>query len=126
MTSVGSVDHPVIAFDVATYNFGVSLGSLLVDYSVLRMEETESKTTSTVRLITGSLMVKKVILTVSKRTEDSDRDAYNFETKLLTPKKIKEDFFGGIQINATKHLMLGILYNYYQFHEYSLTATLFF
>ncbi len=126
LTNYGSVDKPVIDYKVQTYNGGISLGSVLLDYSVLQLQAPDAQETATVRLLTGSLLVKKIIFTVSKRTEDSTRKSYNYETKLLEAKQIKEEMFGGLQINATNNLMLGMLYNYYLLHEYSLTATLFF
>jgi hypothetical protein len=125
-TYLGTIDPTVIKYQVTAYNGGISLGSLLVDYSYLQLLEPVSQATSTVRLITASLLVRKLILTASKRTEDSARDNYNYSTKQLEVQQIKEDIFGGIQVNATKNLMIGILYNYYLLHEYSLTATLFF
>jgi len=125
LSEFGSIEKPVVDYQVSTYNGGISLGSLLLDYSVLQMKAPDHDETATVRLLTGSLLVRKIILTISKRTEDSNRQAYNFSTKELEDKRFKEDTFGGIQVNATKNLMFGLLYNYYLMHEYSLTATLF-
>jgi hypothetical protein len=116
----------VFKYQVKTYQGGISLGSLLLDYSVLRVEVPEIDNVYTVKLMTASLLVKRMILTYSKRTEDSLISYYNYSTKQLETQQIKEDFFAGIQLNATHNLMLGLLYNYYQLHEYSLTATYFF
>lgn len=116
----------LIKYQVTAYSGGISLGSLLVDYSVLQMKEEESERISTVRLVNASLLVKKIILTASKRTEDSERLAYNYSTRALEPKQIKDEIFGGLQVNATQNFMVGVLYNYYLLHETSITATLFF
>jgi hypothetical protein len=122
----GSDTKTLERFQVITYNGGISMNSLLVDYSVLRMADKETLEVSTVRLVTASLLYKKLILTASKRIENSARKAYNYETRELEVKSDKEDYFGGLQINVTKNLMIGALYNYYLVHEYSATGTLFF
>ncbi len=119
-------ERPVFKYQVKTYTGGLSLGSLLLDYSVLNVEVPQTGDVSTVKLLTASLLVKRMILTYSKRTEDSLRQSYNYATRQLETKQLKEDFFAGIQLNATNYLMVGLLYNYYLLHEYSLTATLFF
>lgn len=120
-----SMEH-VEKYQVQTSNIGLSLSSLLIDYSQLRLETLENHDISNVRLLTASLFWKKLLFTVSKRTEDSERPAYNFETKSLEEKRIKEEYFGGIQVYATKHFVFGALYNYYLFREYSATLTFFF
>jgi hypothetical protein len=126
-TQYGLIPSKVVTeYQVQTYSAGISLSSLLVDYSVLRLEEKETKEVSTVRVTTASLLVKKLILTASRRIEESERDAYNYSTETMEVKKIKEEYFGGIQYNLTRNFMLGALYNYYLLREYSATATLFF
>ncbi len=124
--SFGMPLKSTVKYTVQTYNAGIALSSLLLDYSVLRMETEDTHLVSTVRLTTASLLWQKILATASHRVEDSPRPAYNFETQTLETKDIKDEYFGGLQIYATKNLMCGILYNYYLLHEYSLTATLFF
>lgn len=119
----GSLLTPAIRYQVRTYNVGLFLSSLVLDFSNLRVATPD---VSAVNLITASFFIKKIILTVSKRIEDSSRPYYNFETKTLEVKRIKEESFGGIQYSFSKNFMLGGLYNYYLLHEYSATATLFF
>jgi hypothetical protein len=121
-----SSEKIVTTYQVQTYNLGVSLGSFLLDYSVLHMETTDTHEVSTVRIATGSLLVKKLIFTFSKRIEDSARPKYNFSTQQLEEQMVKEDYFGGIQANLTHNFLMGLLYNYYLLHEYSITATFFF
>lgn len=113
-------------YQVKTYSVGISLGSFLIDYSVLRSEVKDSGGIFGVRLLSGSLLVRRIILTLSKRIEDSNRSDYNYSTHALENKKIKEDYFAGLQLNFTKDLMAGLLYNYYQLHETSVIATYFF
>lgn len=116
----------VYKYRVHTYNFGIFLSSLALDYSNLRLENDDKTFTSTVHLITANLSLGRFIFTASQRKEDSPSWAYNYETDQLEPKKYKEDYFGGIQFNFTSNIMLGVLYNYYLLREYSMTATLFF
>lgn len=119
----GLTTQPVARYRVETYTAGLYLNSLIIDYSYLRMISLE---TSIVRTLTASLTLKKVILTASKRTEDSPRPYYNYQTQKLEYLKTKDEYFGGLQINAGKHLMIGALYNYYLLREVSGTVTLFF
>lgn len=115
-----------ITYQVQTYNVGVFLSSLIVDYSHLRLQIPDNPDISEVNLVTASLLVDKFILTAAKRTENSSRRSFNYDTKLLETKQIKEDVFGGIQYAPNKNLMFGLLYNYYLLNELSVAATIFF
>lgn len=119
----GSGVDVVYLYRVRTYNVGLFLSSLLLDYSHLELDTEE---VASVDLYTASILLKKLIITASKRVENTVNPAYNFETKTLEERRIKEEVFGGIQYSLTKNLMVGALYNYYLLREYSLTATLFF
>lgn len=121
--SYGSTLQPVTTYQVQTYNIGIFLHSLIVDYSHLQLKSTDI---STVNLLTVSLTVKKLILTASKRTEESARPSYDYANKILSSEQIKDEIFGGIQFNLNRHVMVGVLYNYYLLRELSATATLFF
>lgn len=114
---------PTIQYQVRTYNLGLFLSSLVLDYSNLRVATPD---VSSVNLFTANFSIAKMIITASKRIEDSSRPNYNYETKTLEVKRIKEEHFGGIQYSYSKTFMLGVLYNYYLLHEYSATATFFF
>ncbi|MEZ0392769.1 MAG: hypothetical protein ACAH59_11170 [Pseudobdellovibrionaceae bacterium] len=114
---------PVVKYQVQTYNVGLFLNSLILDYSQLRMKTVD---TSIVHIVTASLSYRRVILSASKRTEDSERPAYNYRTKLLEDERYKEEYFGGLQVQITKNFMVGALYNYYLLHEMSGSLTLFF
>lgn len=114
---------PLYIYQVRTYSMGLNLSSLVLDYSHLQLNTEEL---ATVQLYTASLVVKKLIFTLSKRVENSSKQAFNFETNTLETKQIKEDMFGGIQYSLTKSLMLGALYNYYLLREYTVSATLLF
>jgi hypothetical protein len=115
-----------IGYQVQTYNVGVFLSSLILDYSHLQLKIPDDPAISEVTLLTASLMVSKFILTVAKRTENSPRLSYNYQTKLLEDKLIKEETFGGVQYKMNKNLMFGGFYNYYLLREISVSATLFF
>lgn len=112
-----------LKYQVHTYNVGLFLNSLILDYSNLRLQEPFE---SSVNLFTATLMFKNFIITASKRSEDSARASYNFETEQLETKQIKEDYFGGVQYSVTNNIMLGVLYNYYLLHEASGSVTVFF
>lgn len=115
-----------INYNVQTYNVGVFLTSLILDYSKLELSIPDVEGKSEVTLLTASLFIDKVIFTAAKRTETSDRLAYNFDTHLLEYQPVKDDYFGGAQYSVNKHLMVGAFYNYYLLHEASLSLTVFF
>ena len=69
-----------IKYQVHTYNAGIYLNSLILDYSNLTIEDPYK---SNVQLFTGSLFLKSFILTAAKRIEKSDRPYYNPDTKNL-------------------------------------------
>ncbi|MBO9666529.1 MAG: hypothetical protein J7501_06905 [Bdellovibrio sp.] len=121
-----STEYPVnkpIRYQVQTYNVGLYLSSLLLDYSHLSQKEPHE---SNVNIFTASVMLKKFILTGSKRIEESTRPAFNFDTSSLEEKPTKEDYFGGVQYIAGKHFLVGAMYNYYLLHEVSGVVTFFF
>lgn len=121
----GLTSDLVIPYDLETTSVGLFLNSFAVDYSELKMIY-EDNEISRVSLITASLLTRKVIVTVSRRREDSYRPAYNFETKSLEIQQVKYETFGGVQVALTKTLMAGLFYNYYLLREGSLGLTLFF
>jgi hypothetical protein len=120
------VDTIKLKYKVQTYNVGLFLSSLILDYSHLTLTSDDLQNPYEVSLISASLLVKKFILSVALRTEDSDRLAYNFDTKILETKQIKNDYFGGVQYRINNNIMVGVFYNYYLLHEGSFSSTLFF
>ncbi|WP_374029560.1 hypothetical protein [Bdellovibrio bacteriovorus] len=116
----------ITKYNVQTYNVGLYLTSLILNYSHLRLEDEDKTYLATVRLYTASLTMGKFILTAAKRTEQSPAPAYNYETETLEIQEIKEEYFGGVQYSLSKNFMMGALYNYYLLREASVTATLFF
>lgn len=128
MTSslLGVYSSSTVKYQVRSMGLGIFLGSLLLDYSVMSLKQDESTEFMTVRLANASLMIKRMLLTFSKRDEDSSRSYFNFETKDLETKRQKVEYFGGVQVFATSHIMVGLLYNYYLLHETSIIGTLFF
>ena len=114
-----------IQYDVQTYTIGAYLTSVILDYSHLKIMRDQVEV-SEVNLYTISLLLKNFIFTGSKRTEKSARGQYNPITQVLDSKEIKDSYFVGVQYLANRHLLAGVLYNYYLLNELSLTATLFF
>ena len=122
-----SLRPPASRYSVQTFNVGLYLTSMVLNYSNLQMTPENSSTPpSTVTVIMASLLTQRFIFNLAARTEDSSRPWYNPETSTLVLKQIKKEYFGGIQYRFTKNLMAGTFYNYYLFQELSLTATLFF
>lgn len=117
----------VTQYRVQTYNLGLYLSSLILNYSNLRMRLKDAdEDVATIHLYTASLTAGKFIFTASKRLELSDLPAYNHETDQIEYLKEKEEYFGGIQYALSKNFMLGVLYNYYLMREGSVTATVYF
>jgi hypothetical protein len=113
-----------LEYNVQTYSIGIFLHSVILDYSYLRLALDEE--ISEVNLYTASLLVKNFILTASKRIEKSARPSYNRDTMNLETKEIKEHYFGGVQYSINKHVLVGVLYNYYLLDEFSVMGTVFF
>lgn len=115
-----------VRYKVQTYGAGLYLSSLILDYSHLNLKIDGDEITTQVDLYTASLVVSRFIFTASSRTENSSAYAYNPETKMLEPKQLKTEYFGGVQVTLSKNIMVGALYNYYLLREYSAALTLFF
>jgi hypothetical protein len=115
---------PPLEYNVQTYNIGLFLHSVILDYSYLRL--TLDQDISEVNLYTGSLLVSRFIFTVSKRIERSGRPSYNRDTKSLEFKETKDRYFGGAQYSINKHFLVGVLYNYYLLDELAVMGTVFF
>jgi hypothetical protein len=109
---------------VETYSIGAFLNSIAIDYSSLKEVTTDQPAIITV--ITGTLLLKRRLLTVSFRTKKSDRPAFDFETKELKVMETKQETFFGAQFIMGNSLMLGAFYNYYLLREISIGATVFF
>lgn len=108
---------------VETYSVGVYLNSLILDYSTLRIQNTE---VLFVDLLTMSLFVKKFIFSASQRIENSNRAGYNFRAKELEYEQKQVEYFYGIQYRVTPNILIGGLYNYYLLREASVTGTILF
>lgn len=119
-------DPFLVKYGVQTYNVGLYLNSLILNYSNLRLQNEEKTYTARVDLYTASLSAGKFIFTGAYRREDSPRPEYNYEKKILEYKQFKEEYFGGLQYSATKNILVGGLYNYYLLREAAVTATIFF
>lgn len=113
-------------YNVQSYNFGLYLSSLSLNYSHLRLQTEDQTFLSQVQVYTLSVNVSRAIVTFAKRIEDSPTPAYNYYTNTLQTEQFKDEYFGGIQFSLTKNFMIGALYNYYLLREYTATATLFF
>ncbi|XGC81148.1 hypothetical protein ACES2L_01465 [Bdellovibrio bacteriovorus] len=126
--SFGGTAYDVIKYQVHTYNLGLFLHSLSLDYSNLKVlvPDYVEPAFATVQTYTATLSMKKAILTLSQRVEESPTMAYNYETKQMENKNVKVEYFGGVRFGVTKNIMLGALYNYYLLREFSLSTTLYF
>lgn len=108
---------------IKTYSMGVYLTNLILDYSTLRIQNTEP---TTIDLATISFFIKKFILTASQRQEHSGRTSFNFREKSLEYNPHKVEYLYGVQFRVTPNFMVGALYNYYLLREASVSATLMF
>jgi hypothetical protein len=124
-TSEGSTLKEPYRYTTETYSLGISLNSLALDYSFLRIYSVQ-KPVAKISLLTGSIFWKKGILTASLRAEDSDRPSVDWSTQTLTTERLKQNVFLGAQFSVAKYLMVGVFYDYYLLRELSLGATLFF
>ncbi|MGZ3771430.1 MAG: hypothetical protein ACXVCP_16515 [Bdellovibrio sp.] len=126
---LGSYSTPafqIVKYRVQTYNFGIFLSALALDFSNLFLETEDKTFVSTVRLYTANLSLGKFIITASARKQNNPYWVYNYDTNQLEFKEHSEEYFGGVQYNLNQNITLGVLYNYYLLREYSATATLFF
>lgn len=119
----GLEEKPVTRFYVETISGGIFLKSAALDYSRLRMITND---VSTVGVFTASLLLKKTILTVAFRAEESAKPDYDSTTKTLQDRRKKSDTFLGAQVNVGRYLLAGLFYNYYTLDELSIGATVFF
>lgn len=115
----------VLKYQTQTFSGGIFLNSVALDYSHQKLIFEDDEEIN-ITLITGSIILRKWILTLANRKEESDRLAYDFKTRELKTEMIKYETFGGVQFSATKVLMLGIFHNYYLMRELSAGITLFF
>lgn len=122
-----SLRPPAFLYNVRTYNVGIFLSSLILDYSYLELkEEKQEEVLARVNLYTASLMWKRFIFTGSKRVEKSFRPRFVKDTQSLEYHEIQDSYFGGVQYAPNKYILVGALYNYYMLDEFSLMATVFF
>lgn len=114
-------------YSIETLSAGLSLNSVAIDYSHMRVHLPYGAKMDTVSLLTGSLLLKRFILTAASRHESSQRPSYEWDTKSLRyGVRDKWETFGGVQVSVTRVLMLGVFHNYYLMRELSFGATLFF
>jgi hypothetical protein len=109
---------------VRTYSVGLSLSSLLLDYSIV---ETEGYQPARAQVGTAALFLgKRTVLTLARREVESDKPRYSFEQKALVVDRTKVEYFGGLQYRVARFLVLGVHYNYYLLREASAGAVIFF
>lgn len=112
-------------YNVETFSAGIFLNSLALDFSEQRIYP-QGGAEAKVSMMTGSLLLKKAILTLSFRKEISTRPYYNYDLETIEYPEEKHETFAGVQYAATKNIMVGAFYNYYLLHEISLGVTAFF
>ena len=119
-------DNTKLKYQTATASAGIFLSSLALDYSVMKINSEDGSEPTTVNLLTGSLLLKRWILSLAGRQEESSRGAYDFENKTLVYDRFKHETFAGVQFALTPTLMIGCFHNYYLLRELSAGLTLFF
>ncbi len=120
---MGSDSRPVVKYNAESVSAGFYLDSLILDYSVIRLY---TERPMSVNVLTGSVLLKRFILTASWRNEKSDRSYYDYETKTLIPMQDKEAIFAGVQYRVAPFLMIGAFHNYYLVGDITLGTTLLF
>jgi hypothetical protein len=109
---------------LGTYSFGLSLNSILLDYSVLDVSGDFHARAS---VATVAVFVGRFILTGARReTRSGEKFFYDFDSRSLSSATSQVDLFAGVQFKTTSFLILGAFYNYYLLREVSFGATLFF
>ncbi len=122
------LDEPIELFpyQTETYAAGLFLTSLAIDYSRQTITA-EGELPIYVNLTTLSIFLKKKwILTIASRVEDSERPDYDDEKRILVPRTIKQELFGGVQYAINKTIMVGGYLNYYLLNDISFGLTVFF
>ncbi|MCM2281727.1 MAG: hypothetical protein NDI61_07760 [Bdellovibrionaceae bacterium] len=112
-------------YTTQTLSGGVYLSNLALDYSHLEIRVPGEELIK-INLLTGTLLLKYVYLTAASRIEYSNRWAYDKATQSLLPEYKKRHGFGGVQLAATKNILIGAFYNYYLVEDISLGLTAFF
>lgn len=125
-SSLEPQERPRIFMRVETYSVGLFLTSFAFDHSILRQKPELSDDTAVVKMWTATLFLPKALITMSKRDEDSDRWSYDFGTEVAGFERKKSEYFGGLQVYAGNHALVGVFYNYYLLREISIGLTLFF
>ncbi len=109
---------------LTTYSFGLSLTSILLDYSVI---DVSGDFRAKASVATAALFLGRFILTGAYRLTTSDEKFYyDFDNRALLATTSQSDLFGGVQFKTTRFLILGAFYNYYLLRELSIGATVFF
>lgn len=109
-----------------TASVGIFLSSVAIDYSVLKLHYDQETAPITVTLLTGSLLLKRWILSIAGRQEQSPRGAYDFQRKTLVSEEFKHETFASVQYAITPTVLVGVFHNYYLLREFSAGLTLFF
>lgn len=117
------LEPPRVDYTVETYSVGLFLNAIAIDYSHLRLLTNDL---DTVTLITATIFTPEALFTFGHRTEESHRPGFDFTTEALAATEKKVEHFVGAQADVTRHLMLGVFYNYYLVRELSLGMTVFF
>ncbi|MGE0528189.1 MAG: hypothetical protein AB7P49_14060 [Bdellovibrionales bacterium] len=124
MTDYG-LENEKFRYNSETFSAGIYMNSLALDYSYVRITASDLEPIH-VSLLTGSVLLRRWILTIAGRREASERPAYDFKTQTLVAEDVKRETFGGVQFAATRFLMIGCFHNYYLLREISIGAILFF
>lgn len=108
---------------LSTFSAGLSLDSVLLDYSVMNVAGDFAATAS---VATATVFINRFILTAARREVKSTSLGFDFSTNFPVAQNDKVEWFGGAQVRILPFLVGGVFYNYYLLHEVSFGATFFF
>jgi hypothetical protein len=111
-------------FTVTTYSLGTKIKQFSFDAGVIKTKYDLEEMDTEIVIYSGSYIFKNFMFNLAHRTENSP--APKFIGDKLEDKKIKSDFFTGVQTSLGKHLIVGVNYNYYLLSEISFLTTLYF
>lgn len=111
-------------FAVTTLNGGLRLWACSLDGGIIRTKYKEYQDPSTIQILAGSCIFKRLRLMMATRTETSN--ALKYVDGELSVVKSERSNFWGAQGSFGKNFILGVSYNYFMLDEYSLNASLFF
>ena len=112
-------------FYVRTFNAGVRIKNLFIDYGLISTRYKFLGEDTSVRIISAAFIYKSFLFNLANRNELSPYWTLD-DNMYLKPKRQRNENYGGVQYSFNKYLMMGIQYNYFLLKELSYSATIFF